>query len=90
MKNLTCTVCVKAEWIKRFAYAAMLCDNQLDTEIAMLIAERHLGEFGDAEPEAAAEIYSQRWQGSSHGDRARRSRPAGRAPDTLRLAALHQ
>lgn len=48
----------RLEWVKRFAYRAMLCRHELDTLSAKLIAESAFDESADMEPEAAAEIYA--------------------------------
>lgn len=48
----------RRDWIKRFAYRAMLCNNGLDTESAMLIADVHHADSAEMEPETAAELYS--------------------------------
>ena len=48
----------RLEWVRRFAYRAMLCRHELDTLSAKMIAECEFDSSGDLEPEAAAEIYS--------------------------------
>ena len=48
----------RRDWVKRFAYRAMLCTNGLDTESAMLIAAIQYANSAATDPEAAAESYS--------------------------------
>lgn len=48
----------RRDWVKRFAYRAMLCINGLDTESAMLIAGIHYANSAATDPEEAAESYS--------------------------------
>ena len=62
----------RAEWVKRFAYRAMLCKNGLDTESAMLLAGVQYKLWSDQDPEHAAELYS---GALSHSDRRRLLQP---------------
>ena len=56
MKNLIFTVdYTRADWVKRFAYRAMLCRNEMDTESAMLLAVLQFDGLRGNNPEAAAE-----------------------------------
>jgi hypothetical protein len=48
----------RLDWVKRFAYRAMLCRHELDTLSAKLIAESEFDASADLEPEVAAEIYA--------------------------------
>jgi hypothetical protein len=58
MQNLIFTVdYTRADWVKRFAYRAMLCRNELDTESAMLLADRQFDGLRGNNPEAAAEHF---------------------------------
>jgi len=58
MQNLLFTVdYTRTDWVKRFAYRAMLCRNDLDTESAMLIADTQFDGLRGSEPEAAAERF---------------------------------
>lgn len=47
----------RIDWVKRFAYRAMLCRSELDTASAMLIADTQFDGLRDSEPEAAAERF---------------------------------
>ena len=58
MQNLLFTVdYTRTDWVKRFAYRAMLCRNDLDTASAMLIADTQFDGLRGSEPEAAAERF---------------------------------
>jgi len=58
MQNLLFTVdYTRTDWVKRFAYRAMLCRNELDTASAMLIADTQFDGLRGSEPEAAAERF---------------------------------
>jgi hypothetical protein len=48
----------KTEWIRRFAYRAMLLEPSIDTVSAKLIADSQFEDACDLQPEDAAEIYS--------------------------------
>ncbi len=50
--------CSRPEWIRRFAYRAMLVSPALDSVSALMVAESQFDEAFDLEPEDAAEIYS--------------------------------
>ncbi|HKX41082.1 MAG TPA: hypothetical protein VJO99_07995 [Burkholderiaceae bacterium] len=50
----------KAEWVRRFAYRAMLLQPAIDSISAGLIADSQFDEACDLEPEDAAEIYAAR------------------------------
>ena len=47
----------RTDWVKRFAYRAMLCRNELDTASAMLIADTQFDGLHGSDPEAAAERF---------------------------------
>ncbi len=51
---------IRTEWIRRFAYRAMLCRNDLDTSSALTIADIHFEGLHDVDPEAAAEAFVNR------------------------------
>ena len=58
MQNLLFTVDYnRNDWVRRFAYRAMLCRNELDTDSAMLIADTQFDGLRGSEPEAAAERF---------------------------------
>ena len=58
MQNLLFTVdYTRIDWVKRFAYRAMLCSNELDTASAILIADTQFDGLRGSEPEAAAERF---------------------------------
>ncbi|MGK2900814.1 MAG: hypothetical protein ACSLE9_19360 [Burkholderiaceae bacterium] len=48
-------VCIRSEWIRRFAYRAMLCRNELDTTSALALADIQFDDMHGIDPEAAAE-----------------------------------
>ncbi len=50
----------RTEWIRRFAYRAMLCRNELDTTSALTIADIQFEGLQDVDPEAAAEAFVNR------------------------------
>jgi len=59
MGNVTAVVALsRPEWVRRFAYWAMLCEHELDTLSAMGIAETQFDSACGLEPETAAEMYS--------------------------------
>lgn len=47
----------KEEWVRRFAYRAMLCEHDLDTRSAFMVAEGQFDFAYDLGPEEAAELY---------------------------------
>lgn len=47
----------KEDWIRRFAYWAMLCEHELDTRSAFMVAESQFDDASDLRPEEAAELY---------------------------------
>jgi hypothetical protein len=57
MQNLFNADYTRTDWVKRFAYRAMLCRNELDTASAMLIADTQFDGQRGSEPEAAAERF---------------------------------
>ena len=58
MQNLLFNAdCTRTDWVKRFAYRAMLCRNELDTASAILIADTQFDSLRDREPEAATERF---------------------------------
>jgi hypothetical protein len=48
----------KPEWVRRFAYRAMLVRPEIDSISAMMIADSQFDEACDLEPEQAAEIHT--------------------------------
>ena len=48
----------KAEWVRRFAYRAMLVQPAIDSTSAMMMADSEFDEACDLEPEDAAEIHA--------------------------------
>ena len=48
----------KAEWMRRFAYRAMLVQPAMDSISAMMMADSEFDEACDLEPEYAAEIHA--------------------------------
>jgi hypothetical protein len=48
----------KAEWVRRFAYRAMLVQPEIDSISAMMMADSQFDEACDLEPEDAAEIHA--------------------------------
>ena len=48
----------KAEWVRRFAYRAMLVQPAMDSISAMMMADSEFDEACDLEPEDAAEIHA--------------------------------
>jgi len=73
----------RADWVKRFAYRAMLCRNELDTEAAMLLADRQFDGLRGNNPEAAAE----RCVGGTFQPSAHQRRPYRDAPNAVRRSA---
>lgn len=50
--------CPREEWIRRFAYRAMLIEPSLDTVSAKMMADSQFEDACDLEPEEAAEIHT--------------------------------
>ena len=50
--------CSRPDWIRRFAYRAMLVLPALDSVSAAMVADAQFDEACDLDPEDAAEIYS--------------------------------
>ncbi len=48
----------KTEWIRRFAYRAMLLEPSIDTVSAKMIADSQFEDACALQPEDAAEIYA--------------------------------
>jgi len=48
----------KAEWVRRFAYRAMLVQPAIDSISAVMMADSEFDEACDLEPEDAAEIHA--------------------------------
>ena len=48
----------KAEWVRRFAYRAMLVQPAIDSMSAVMMADSQFDDACDLEPEAAAEIHA--------------------------------
>ena len=48
----------KAEWVRRFAYRAMLVQPAIDSISAVMMADSQFDEACDLEPEEAAEIHA--------------------------------
>ena len=48
----------KAEWVRRFAYRAMLVQPAMDSISAMMMADSEFDDACDLEPEVAAEIHA--------------------------------
>ena len=55
--NLFVDVYPRAEWVRRFAYRAMLCRNELDTASATVLADIQFDGMQGSNPEAAAEYF---------------------------------
>jgi hypothetical protein len=55
--NLFVVVYPRTEWVRRFAYRAMLCRNELDTASATVLADIQFDGMQGSEPEAAAEYF---------------------------------
>ena len=51
-------VTAKEDWVRRFAYRAMLYEHALDTGSAFMVASAQFDEAGDLAPEAAADLYT--------------------------------
>ena len=58
MPVVAAPTCARPEWIRRFAYRAMLVSPALDSVSAAMVADAQYDEACDLEPEEAAEIYS--------------------------------
>lgn len=48
----------QSDWVRRFAYRAMLLQPAMDTMSARWIAESQFDAAGDLDPEDAAEIFT--------------------------------
>ena len=48
----------KAEWVRRFAYRAMLVQPAIDSMSAVMMADSQFDDACDLEPEDAAEIHA--------------------------------
>ena len=84
MKNLPSTPpCARLEWVRRFAYRAMLCRNELDTTSALTIADSQFDGLRDSDPEAAAETFA-----DSASDTAFLRAPSRNALDTAPRSAM--
>jgi hypothetical protein len=59
----------RAEWVRRFAYRAMLVSPEIDTTSALMIADSQFDEACDLEPEDAAEIHTAPPQEADGGGR---------------------
>jgi hypothetical protein len=55
--NLFVDVYPRTEWVRRFAYRAMLCRNELDTASATVLADIQFDGMQGSDPEAAAEYF---------------------------------
>ena len=51
-------VSAKEDWVRRFAYRAMLCEPALDTDSAFMVAGAQFDDAADLAPEVAADIYA--------------------------------
>jgi hypothetical protein len=58
--HLFTLVDARAEWVRRFAYRAMLCRNEIDTTSAMAIADSQFDPMQGSDPETAAEGFLDR------------------------------
>ena len=59
----------RAEWVRRFAYRAMLVSPEIGTMSALMIADSQFDEAFDLEPEDAAEIHTAPAQEADSGER---------------------
>ncbi len=56
--DVLCPSHPKAEWVRRFAYRAMLVQPAIDSMSAVMMADSQFDDACDLEPEDAAEIHA--------------------------------